>query len=202
MTAIRKLAERVRWRWVLPLGMVAITFALVSIATLEYRKPDCPMYRYDAPGDMEPFSLLLARTLNGPAFSWFLPTLRYGAFIGTLLTSVTWLPEILVFWFVVGIAAESKLRRPGQWLIKRTWARAIVFITLLCICLLLLYRQMWLVRPAYTLMFLWPEFHVLGWWTPGLSVLPTTAWSLLGVAYFSVKLWSTFGHFRPAPTTD
>ena len=143
--------------------MVGITFALVTDAAVKYLNLDSPIRRYDMPGDMEPFSLLLAKALNGPAFPSFL--IR-GGHLETILGTLTWIPYVFAFWFVVGIALEFKLNHPGQWRIKRIPSRVAWFVSLLCICGLLLYREAWLLQLVYRPSEMKLLFHTLRWWTP------------------------------------
>ncbi len=199
VSAIRRLAEEVRWRWFLPIGMVGITFALVTDTVVKYLGLDSPIRRYDMPGDMEPFSLLLAKALNGPAFPSFL--IR-GGHVETVLGKLTWIPVVFGFWFVVGLALESKLKHPRQWLIRRPRTRVIVFLFLLSICGWLLYREVWLLRFVYRPSEMRLLFPRLRWWTPGLSIIPQSIWCLIGIAYFSTKLWNTLASRQQLTTID
>ena len=78
---------------------------------------------YDMPGDMEPFSLLLAKALNGPSISRSF--LIRGGHVETVIgdSSNFGYPVVFGFWFVVGLTLESKLKHPRQWLIRRPRTR-------------------------------------------------------------------------------
>ena len=174
--------------------MAAVTFALTSIATVQYMSLDCPLRGFDMPGDMEPLPYLLVWVLNGPAFLRPFSVYRLVfPFSGTYI-ELSWLPAVIILWFVIGIGIDWRLKRPGRRIIRPKWVRVVAFLVPLILCILFLYAEFLHLRTHVmepTSEWFMNEVRRYGWWTPNLSSFPRLAWTLAGIAYFSTKLWKT-----------
>jgi hypothetical protein len=124
----------------------AVTFALMTRANLDFISPDSPIRGLDMPGDREPFSLLLVSTVNGPGFFPFLQVQSLRVELESVIVDLRWLPAVFNFWLAVGLVFDFKLSHPDQWLVKQRWIRIVLFLTLICFGLFLLFVQVWLFR--------------------------------------------------------
>jgi hypothetical protein len=184
--------------------MVVIVFASVLIAAFQYENRSCPMHGYEGPDDVEPFSLLFAKALAGPGFFPFLQIHSLWKQHQGIVLYFGWVPATFIFWFLMGLLLEFKLRHPGDLLIAQNWIRRSLFAPLLCFGLLMVFSQEQWLRSQGTLPS--KEFarriHELGWCAPGLSTYVNMIWILTGIIYFSAKLWGTFKSRQRLTTND
>lgn len=199
VSTLRKFAEHVRWRWVLPVIMLAITTILLLIAGDQNSKPN-PSWRYDMVSDMYPPALVIARLVNGPGLgpSLFGTQVRLYALH---LQSPFSLVFVAIFWFFAGAALEKKLRR--QRLIRSPRLRLS-----LCVLGLLwsgyIFCWTWIaVRWTHYELgwtFWKREFQFDGLWTPGINRILVLLWALGFIFYFGCKIVGALKQvLRPIP---
>ena len=196
VSTIRKYAERIRWCWVLPVTMVAVTGILLVLAAFEYAAPN-PMGGCDACGDMQPPAMIVAMFMNGPAFligeGELLPVVHlfgediYG--LGRLLPA-------FAFWSLVGLAIDRGMK--GKTVLRSRWLRSRLSLLGLLSCLVLAWWFIssigqWAFDPRIAIHML----GLIGLWVADLSKVVELPWCLLGIVYFSRKLWRMY-RSRPA----
>jgi hypothetical protein len=121
MSTIRQFAGRVRWRWVLPGVMTALTAALIVLMAFESAAPN-PTSACDGCYREQPPAFVIATLLSGPAFFWghLLVSVPPIEVLGHEIHDFGRLAFVPALWFVLGVIAEKKVRHesflPPRWL--------------------------------------------------------------------------------------
>ena len=187
VSTIRKFAEALHWRWVLPILMVLLTAYLIVAGAFEWlASPFRPCLECEAPAHV------ILRFLNGPAaqLQKRVPWVYLNVF-GVECAGFQILPGVFIFWAIVGWALDRGLE--GRRLIEASVPRWTLFTIGFGMSLVFFFqsdspRIAWAIFSSNDFNF--QMLSQMGLWSPGLSDLVWPLWSSIGITFFGRKLWT------------
>jgi hypothetical protein len=177
--------------------MTVVVFLLLQYAQLEYRRPDCPLRQYDAPGDMEAPALVIAKLLTGPALYPFVPFSDRLLWIAGVAVQIGFVVPVAALWFWIGLEIENR-RRVETVRARRKWPGVLVSALLTLVCGLFAFLhihelwQEWML-PWQSLFesLLHQNGFVWFLWSPALSNYPLLLWMIIGIVFFGLRAVKT-----------